>query len=229
MAMKIDWAEAARFWWWTFSHMATQWRWYSLYKLRTIGWRNQVNAGPVMLCSNHMSGHDPALVTGQQYRVVHFVAKKELFTGKKMLKWIIQAYGAFQLDRDKPMAGLKTALKYLKEGKTVLIYPEGTRSTDGELLPGQLGAGMIAYMSQARIIPVLVEGTDQIGSDHPDAAKPPFCFVHFGPEIDMSEYRAMPKSKETFQVVADRMIEELQKLRDVYRSRYKFQNKPIYD
>lgn len=229
MAMKIDWAEAARFWWWIYTHIGIQWRWYFLYNVRTIGWRNQINAGPVMLCSNHMSGYDPGLVTGQQYRVVHFVAKKELFTGNKLFKWLIQSYGAFQLDRDKPMAGLKTALKYLKEGKSILLYPEGTRSTNGELLEGQMGAGMMAYMTKVRIVPVLVEGTDQIASDHPNAAKVPFCFVHFGPEIDMAEYRAMPKGRETFQLIADRMIDELQKLRDVYRRRYKFKNKPIYD
>ncbi|MCP4230855.1 MAG: 1-acyl-sn-glycerol-3-phosphate acyltransferase [bacterium] len=229
MAMKIDWVEAARFWWWAFSHAATQWRWYANYKLRTLGWRNQINAGPIMLCSNHISGHDPALVSAQQYRVVHFVAKKELFEDKKIFKWLIQAYGAFQLDRDKPMAGLKTALKYLKEGKSILIYPEGTRSIDGELRDGQMGAGMIAYKSGARIVPVLVEGTGSIISEHPNATKYPYAFVHFGPEIEMAEYRAMPKGKETFQVIADRMIEDLQKLRDVYRRRYKFRNKPIYD
>lgn len=112
---------------------------------------------PLVVVANHRSYADPVLVSMAVPRKVLWMAKKELFVFpfEKMFFFI----GAFPVDREKGgRAALRAALGLLKEGRTLGIFPEGTRRKgyyDPEHTP-KSGAGMLAARAGAPILPVFV-------------------------------------------------------------------------
>ena len=87
------------------------------------------------------------------------MAKAELFK-IPVVGHVIALSGAFPVHRDKTdRIAIRTALRLLKEGQVVGIFPEGTRSHSGEMLKPHLGAAMLALKSGAPILPVALSGT----------------------------------------------------------------------
>ena len=82
------------------------------------------------------------------------MAKEELFRNK-LFAWLIRSLGAFPVARGKGDKGvLDTAIERLESGRSLIIFPEGTRSKDGKVHRGHSGAAVIAAKSQKKIIPV---------------------------------------------------------------------------
>ena len=115
--------------------------------------------GPAILAINHLSMLDPILVGAVVPRVVHFMAKEELFR-YPLLGWLLRCLHAFPVRRGQAdREALSRALAVLKAGGVVGIFPEGTRSADGQLLPLQGGTAFLALKSGAAVIPVAIAGT----------------------------------------------------------------------
>lgn len=118
--------------------------------------------GPLVVVANHVSYWDPIALGCALPRQIYFMAKKELFSYPifgRILKWL----GAFPVNRGKPdRSALKRALSILKEGKVVGIFPEGTRSKTGKLLPPYEGAVYLALRTGAPVCPVGLIGTDRV-------------------------------------------------------------------
>ena len=115
--------------------------------------------GPVILAINHLSMLDPILVGAVMPRVVHFMAKQELFR-YPLLGWLLRRLHAFPVRRGQAdREALARALDLLRAGEVVGIFPEGTRSADGQLLPLQGGTAFLALKSGAAVIPVAIAGT----------------------------------------------------------------------
>lgn len=108
----------------------------------------------VILASNHRTNADPPLV-GCALRGKHaFMAKEELFENK-LFGGLIRALGAFPVSRGKGDTGvIDRAVEELNAGKSLMIFPEGTRSKDGKVHKGHSGAGLISARSGKLIIPV---------------------------------------------------------------------------
>jgi 1-acyl-sn-glycerol-3-phosphate acyltransferase len=121
-------------------------------------------SGAVIIATNHISYCDPPVVGSGVPREVHFLAKEELFRNKAF-GWLISQYNAIPLRRAVGDVGaLKKAVGILREGKAVLMFPEGTRSLTGRLLKPKPGIGMIASMAPAPVVPAYVTGTNRLGS-----------------------------------------------------------------
>ena len=115
--------------------------------------------GPVLLVSNHLSVLDPPLVGGAADRQLSFLAKAELFE-IPMFGRLIRALNARPVRREGADASaLREALRTLAEGRALLVFPEGTRGTEGELRPAKAGAGMLAVLSGAAVVPVYITGS----------------------------------------------------------------------
>lgn len=116
-------------------------------------------SGSFILASNHVSYYDP-LAVGTGYKgTIYYLAKRELFesfaTGLAM-----RILKCIPVNRDGTDIGaIKKAINYLKEGAVVGIFPEGTRSPNGELQKGEHGAARLSLMSGAPIVPAAVIGT----------------------------------------------------------------------
>ncbi|ACT01040.1 lysophospholipid acyltransferase family protein [Paenibacillus sp. JDR-2] len=126
-----------------------------LFRLEVRGLENIPKEGSVILCSNHISLLDPPAVGIRVPRMVHYMAKAELFK-IPVFGPLIRAWGAFPVKRGVGKDAIRSALNLLGEGKVMGIFPEGTRNSDGAA--AKKGAAMIAYRSGAAIIPVAVVG-----------------------------------------------------------------------
>ncbi len=115
-----------------------------------------------ILASNHCSNIDPPIVGNAIPYHIYYLAKEELVKSKFPILNILFYNHAnlIPIDRDNPSPkSIKNILQRLKEGKTVLIFPEGTRSPDGTVQSGKTGPGLIAYKSKVNILPVYIDGT----------------------------------------------------------------------
>ncbi len=119
--------------------------------------------GGIVLVCNHQHLLDPPLVAASASRRVHPMAKRELFE-TPLIGWILWAYGAFPVRRySADIGALRTARNHLRGGAVVLMFPEGTRSREGEgMKPALRGAAMVALLAGVPIVPVAITGTEQI-------------------------------------------------------------------
>lgn len=117
--------------------------------------------GGALVCANHQSHLDPVLFGIASRRRMNYLAKKELFRYPP-LSWLIRFLDAIPIDRDGFSAGaIKEVMKRLKRGEMVLMFPEGTRTPDGELKEIKPGFLTIARRTKVALIPCGVTGSFQ--------------------------------------------------------------------
>ncbi len=133
-----------------------------VYRVRYSGRENIPAAGGVLVVSNHQSHFDPPLVGIGCPRQMNYVARETLFDFRPF-GWILKSVGGVPIDRDGfGLRGIKESLKLLKRGEMVLIFPEGTRSSNGEIGRFRPGFTTLAARSNAAILPVAVEGAFRV-------------------------------------------------------------------
>lgn len=141
-----------------FSTKVLSWIYFPFTAHQTI---NIPRQGAFILASNHISNLDPVVLGICSVRRLNFMAKIELFKGA--LGFFLTRLGAFPVKRgESDFGAMKEALKRLKNGKVVLIFVEGTRRTGNEPPKAQAGVGFLAMKSGVPIVPVLVQGTNQV-------------------------------------------------------------------
>lgn len=132
------------------------------YRFKIIGKENISKEGKLIICANHRHVFDPLFVAVCTRRIVHFMAKKELFQG--FFGFLIKSFRTIPVNRDgNDSYSLKLALQALKDGNILGIFPEGTRS-EGERLEFKPGASMLSIKTKTKIIPIYIEGNYKIFS-----------------------------------------------------------------
>jgi 1-acyl-sn-glycerol-3-phosphate acyltransferase len=112
----------------------------------------------VIIAPNHTSYLDPPLVSGSWKGSLHFFAGSHLFEGW-FLGFILPKINCHPVVKGKERATIRQAISLLKEGKNIVVFPEGTRSPDGELLELKSGVAYISFMTGCPIVPCYLEGT----------------------------------------------------------------------
>ena len=108
----------------------------------------------LIIASNHVSNFDPPLVGSLVPREIHFMAKRELFETQP-LRWVCEHLMAFPIDRSKgDTKGIKEALRFLKSGVAVGIFPQGTRNAGDAAAQG--GAAFLAQRADVPLQPVAI-------------------------------------------------------------------------
>lgn len=178
-----------------------------LYRFEVIGTEHFPKDGGILLCSNHINALDPPVVGILAPRPVHFMAKAELFN-VPLLKGILPGVNAFPVkrglsDRD----ALRTAIKLLKSGEVVGLFPEGTRSKDGKLGKGFSGAGFFALRGEANVVPCAIIGPYK-----------PFkkLKVVYGEPIDIAPFRERKASADE---VTEKIMEKIAELLEAHQSK----------
>jgi 1-acyl-sn-glycerol-3-phosphate acyltransferase len=124
---------------------------------RYTGRSNVPKTGPVLFVANHQSHLDPVLVGLACPRRLKYLARHDLFFWP--FSWWIRALGAVPIDRTRgAVGGMKTTLKLLQQHEAVLVFPEGSRTYDGQLQPLKSGFCLLARRSGATIVPVAIDG-----------------------------------------------------------------------
>jgi 1-acyl-sn-glycerol-3-phosphate acyltransferase len=131
------------------------------YRLQVHGIEHIV-PGRGIIASNHTSFLDPPVIGACWPEEIFFLARKSLFT-PPLFGTLIRHLNAFPVTGTlQDISSIKLVCKLLEEERKVLIFPEGIRSSDGELAPLKTGIGMIALRCGAPIIPVYLQGCYEI-------------------------------------------------------------------
>jgi cytidylate kinase len=118
--------------------------------------------GPLIVACNHISFWDPPLVGSTFPRLLHFIAKRELFENK-VFGAMLRGYNSIPIQRGpQGRAGLRGAADVLAQGGAVLIFPEGTRNKSGTMLPPKSGIAHLAATCRAPVVPARISGSNQI-------------------------------------------------------------------
>lgn len=126
--------------------------------LRIYGKEN-IPDGKAVIVSNHFHACDCGFVAELYPKDIYFLAKKEIFKNK-LVSAIVKSYGGIPIDRDNPdMASLINAIRVLKDGHKLVLFPEGTRNKTGttELQPIKGGAMVLAVKAKSKIVPVMMD------------------------------------------------------------------------
>ncbi|TMN20694.1 lysophospholipid acyltransferase family protein [Lentibacillus cibarius] len=181
---------------------------YPLYRIRVIGKENVPKHGPVIICSNHISNFDPPVVGITSPRDIYFMAKGELFE-HVFLRKLLRAIHAFPVKRGmKDRNALRQGLQILEDGKTLGLFPEGTRSKTGTLGKPMAGAGFFALRSNAAIVPCAIIGPYKPGKK---------LTVIYGEPMDMEAHRS---AKTNAKDAADAIMAEIGKLIENYNPQH---------
>jgi 1-acyl-sn-glycerol-3-phosphate acyltransferase len=140
---------------------------YRILGLRIEGVDNIPRKGGVIIAPNHRSNYDPPLVgCSIPFRSVYFLAKKGLFINKTV-SWVLKRVCAIPVDTNNPrIKVMKDFINLLKDGKAVMVFPEGMRSKTNEFLPAYPGVGYLSIKAQVPVIPVLITGTHESMKNH---------------------------------------------------------------
>ncbi len=186
-----------------------------LWDIEMTGYDRLPVDGPAILCPNHISFFDSAILTFTLPRNISFVGKAEYMDSWKT-KFIFPAMGMIPIDRSgggKSDSALDAARGVLERGELFGIYPEGTRSRDGNLHKGRTGAARLAMQIGCPIYPVGIVGTDLI---QPPGARAPklrkSCAVHIGRPITPERYANRGAEHLAWRSMMDEVMYEIREM-----------------
>lgn len=170
-----------------------------VFRPRILG-RGAVPArGAVLIVSNHLSAWDTLLIPVSAPRRVQFLIKAAYFTGRgrlgAMKRWFFRSIGGVPVVRTagrSAWAALEAGSEVLREGRVFAVFPEGTRSRDGLLHAGHLGAAKMALETGAAVVPIGLVGTDRMRPFRawlPGGARPE---VRYGAPVELGDLASGP-------------------------------------
>jgi 1-acyl-sn-glycerol-3-phosphate acyltransferase len=187
-----------------------------VYRPKAGGLDNIPSTGPVILASNHLSFIDSLFIPLLIKRRLVYLGKADYFDSWRT-RWFVRACGVIPVRREGGSAAedaIQTGIQALNDGNLVAIYPEGTRSPDGRLYRGKTGVARMALEAQVPVIPVAVEGTDEImpiGMKFPRTI-PGRVRVQFGRPLLFDRHYDQPKDRFVLRSVTDEIMYEIMML-----------------
>ena len=183
------------------------------FRLKVFGKENFPVEGPLIVASNHASFLDPVIVGIITPRKMNFLARDTLFRSKIFAK-ILYLLNVLPLRREKrDINAFRLSLRLLSQGKPLLIFPEGTRSEDGNLQKPRYGIGLLEALSGAAIVPCYVKGSMDALPRHSAFPKFKPISVHFGAPLKFGGQHIPKDKKERYRQVAVEVMAAIQELK----------------
>ena len=179
------------------------------------GVENLPEKGPFIVASNHVSYVDPVVVgVACNTSQLTFMAKRELFDMPILGPWI-KSVGCIPVERDSGSSGpLKKAMRKLKGGGSIGIFPEGRRSPDGSLKKSEPGIGLLAAKSGVPIVPIYVFGTAKVMPKGRKFPKPHTIKARIGKIVDIGESAGSSGKREAYELIGEKVIDAIAALKD---------------
>ncbi|MBF0493877.1 MAG: 1-acyl-sn-glycerol-3-phosphate acyltransferase [Candidatus Omnitrophica bacterium] len=198
--------------WYLFSRDALKCMVYAGFRVKFNG-RKNVPEPPFIVASNHASNLDPVLVGAVTPLPLDFMAKKELFDPPVIGTWS-RAVGCIEVKRGANAVGsLKEALHRLKNGRNVAIFPEGTRSDDGEINEAKRGIGFLISKAKVPVVPVFIAGTYDA---MPKGKKVKFgsrISVNIGKPVMPNEIFSTAKNEKDYDAVVQNVMQRINNIK----------------
>ncbi|MCX8118863.1 MAG: 1-acyl-sn-glycerol-3-phosphate acyltransferase [Desulfobacterota bacterium] len=177
-------------------------------KVRVEGLERIKGSGPFIFMANHQGSYDIFALLG--YLPFHFkwLAKKELFS-IPFLGWTMNAAGYISLDRQgtrETVEAMNQAAQKIREGMSVVIFPEGSRSPDGSIQPFKKGGFTLALKARVPIVPISIAGSREIMPKEKWAASPGEIRIRVGEPIETESYSTRDRT-----VLMERVSETIQR------------------
>lgn len=185
------------------------------HRLRIRGGNNIPDRGGVLLASNHASFLDPPVVAvGYRGRPIHFLARNTLWNSK-FGSWWMDRVGCIPVSRGTgDLRALKLMIKTLKEGKVVFMFPEGTRTEDGELQEAKGGIGFIIEKSSCVVIPAYIDGTYKAHPKGTKFIKPCKLTITYGKPITQEDFQALGSGRVAYDKYAALIMQRIADLKN---------------
>jgi 1-acyl-sn-glycerol-3-phosphate acyltransferase len=180
-----------------------------IFSMRVIHPERMVESGPLLIAVNHSSFFDPPLAGICSRRGVYYLARKTL------LKWpffgpLFPAMNVIPVERDgNDMSALREVIKKVKEGNAVLLFPEGTRSLDGDLQPARAGIGLVIAKTGAPVLPMRIFGAYEAFPKNARRFQLSQITVVIGEPIHFSAEEISNSSRETYQLLSNRVMDAI--------------------
>ena len=179
-----------------------------LFDLKVYGRRNVPPTGGVLLVTNHESYLDPALIGAQLWRPISYLAKSELFENR-FFGWLISNLYAFPVRQGAGDVGaMRETIRRLQEGHLLNIFPEGSRTETGEMLPIESGVALVIRRAGVPVVPVVIDGSYEAW---PKGRKLPRAHpirVVYGPPMELTGHKSA-EIVQTIDATLRRMLKEL--------------------
>lgn len=178
-----------------------------LYKIEYVGMENIPENGGFILASNHVNALDPVFIAlGMKKRQLHFMGKKELFENP-IVKFFLTKLNGFPIVRGgADSEALNYAIRIVKEGYVLGIFPEGTRSKDFKPARAKSGVAVIAKEAKADILPVSIYTSDNM-------KKHTKLTIRFGEVIPYNKLGLNDESsREEIRACAQKVMSEISRL-----------------
>lgn len=182
------------------------------FRFRVIHPERLPQSGGLILAANHQSYFDPPLVGICSKRAVHYLARKTL------MEWpffgpLFPDMNVIPVDRDgNDMSALKTVIRKIKEGEGVVLFPEGTRSRDGKLQPGQAGVGLVIAKTLAPVVPVRIFGSYEAFPRGSKGVKFHPIRVVIGEPIHFTKEDVANADRDTYRQLSQRVMDAIARL-----------------
>jgi 1-acyl-sn-glycerol-3-phosphate acyltransferase len=156
----------------------------AVFQIRCHGRELVPETGGGLMLSNHQSNLDPIVIGLANNRDLNYLARKTLFH-VSALRWLMNSLDAIAIDREGTgLGGLKETLRRLKRGELVLMFPEGTRTPNGEVQPLKPGFTVLAKRAGLPLFPLAVDGTFDAWPRQQRLPSPAVIHVQFGDPIE---------------------------------------------
>jgi 1-acyl-sn-glycerol-3-phosphate acyltransferase len=180
---------------------------------RVEGLEHAPRNGPYILVSNHCSNLDPPFlgwaVGHQTGRVIHFMAKDEI-RGWPLVGWLSRQSGVFFIRRGEVDRGAqRIALELLASGRPLGLFPEGSRSRDGQLRNGRAGAALLAMRAGVPLLPVGMAGTHRIFGGGRRIPRRSRVTIRIGPTFTLPPLRDGSLDRAALQAATGRIMGEI--------------------
>lgn len=190
------------------------------YAITRILWRARIHGrfsiapgqGAVIVC-NHRCPLDPSLIALAVPRVVHWMVARE-YCEFPPFAWLLRTCGSIPVGRGGiDTAATKAAIRLIEQGGLVGIFPEARINvTEQTLLPGRLGAAMIALKARAPVVPCYIHGSPYDGTSLGCLLMPASVRLEIGQPIDLTEYFDRDNDRETLEELTRRFLREIAQL-----------------
>jgi len=176
-----------------------------LFRFKVTGRENLPKSGGFILASNHASYLDPIAVGIASFRKLNYMARHDLFF-HPWFSWLLTHINVFAVRRNTAdVAALKEAMRRVKNGEALLLFPEGRRMVNGGSVDPEAGIGFLAAKLDVPVIPVFVKGTEKALPKGAKFIRPAKVSVQIGKQIFIE--RRLP-----YHDIARMIMESIRKL-----------------
>lgn len=182
------------------------------FRLQVYGQENIPRTGGFILAANHTSYMDPPILGATSARKVAFMAKQELFRNAFYAS-LLKGLNTFAVDQEfARRQSLRLAIKILKSGMGLVVFPEGRRTFDGELDRPRRGVGLLAEQADVPIVPAFIQGAHQALPRKSKSIRLAQIKVYFGQSIRPQD-DIRQTGKTAYQDIAEKTMQQIARLK----------------